>query len=149
MAASFHREEIERRETDIMIHQHVAGIVVIPSGLRNEHFVEAQRNGIPVVSLDRPLEGAEADSIVVDNRAASQKVTEHLIDHGHRQILCLVDDERVFTKSERVAGYSQAMRRDWSFNPRHVRWANEWNFDRSTQLFIKFEPDSNGYFCNQ
>jgi LacI family transcriptional regulator len=110
MAASFHNEEVERRETEIMLHHRVAGIVVIPSGSHNTHFAKASASNVPIVSLDRPLEGVDADVLIVDNRAASASATEHLIGHGHRQILCIADDEKIFTKSERVAGYSQAMR---------------------------------------
>jgi len=111
MAASFHREDVERRETEIMVHKQVAGMLVIPAGSQNDHLLEAQRSGIAVVSMDRPLENLEADAIVVDNCAASSRATEHLIGHGHRHILCLANDEKIFTKSERVKGYSQAMRR--------------------------------------
>jgi len=111
MAASFHREDIERSETEIMLHRQVAGLLVIPSGVQNDHFAEAKKCGIPIVALDRPLERVEADSLVVDNREASIRLTEHLIGHGHERILCIADDERIFTKSERVAGYSQAMQR--------------------------------------
>lgn len=111
MAASFHNEDIERSETEIMLNRRVAGLLVIPSGTHNEHFADARENGIPIVSLDRPLEQVQADSLVVDNREAAIRVAEHLIWHGHKRILCVADDERIFTKTERVAGYSQAMRR--------------------------------------
>jgi len=111
MAASAHREDVERRETEIMVQRQVAGLLVIPTGSQNNHFAEAMKSGVPVVSLDRPLERVEADALLVDNRSASVLVTEHLISHGHHHILCIADDEKIFTKAERVAGYSQAMRK--------------------------------------
>lgn len=111
IAACAHQEDIERRETEIMVQRQVAGLLVIPSGMQNGHFAEARKGGIPIVSLDRPLEHVDADSLVVDNRAASALATEHFIGHGHRNILCVADDEKIYTKTERVTGYSQAMRR--------------------------------------
>jgi LacI family transcriptional regulator len=111
MAASSRREDVERELTRVMMQRHVAGLLVIPSGLQNDHFEQAAKSGISIVSLDRPLEHVQADALVVDNRAAAAKATEHLIGHGHKSILCITDDERIFTKVERVAGYSQAMRR--------------------------------------
>ena len=111
MAASGHREDVERELTKAMAQRHVAGLLVIPSGVQNDHFASAAKSGIPIVSLDRPLEHVEADAVVVDNRAAAAKATEHLLEHGHRSILCITDDESIFTRTERVAGYSQAMRR--------------------------------------
>jgi LacI family transcriptional regulator len=110
MAASAHREDVERHETEIMVQHQIAGLIIIPSGTKNDHFVAARKSGMPIVSLDRPLENVDADAIIVDNRAASALVTKHLITHGHRSILCVSDDEMIFTRMERVTGYSQAMR---------------------------------------
>jgi LacI family transcriptional regulator len=111
MAASGHRDDVERQQTQIMMQRHVAGLLVIPTGTHNDHFAAAKKTGIPIVSLDRPLEHVPSDTLMVDNRAAAVRATEHLIKHGHKHILCISNDERVFTKIERVAGYSQAMRR--------------------------------------
>lgn len=111
MAASAHQEEAERRETEIMIQRQVAGLLVTPIGSHDDHFAAANKEGMPIVSFDRPLRHFEVDTLVVDNRAASAKVTEHLIGHGHQNILCLADEWKIFTKAERVAGYSEAMRR--------------------------------------
>jgi len=111
MVASGHRIEVERRETEIMVQRQVAGLLVTPSGSQNDHFVTARKAGIPIVSVDRPLDHVDADAIIVDNRPAASQVTEHLIMHKHRNILCIADDEKIFTKTERVAGYSEVMRR--------------------------------------
>jgi LacI family transcriptional regulator len=111
MAASGHKEDRERRETEIMVQHRVAGLLIIPSGVQNDHFVAAQKSGTVIVSIDRPLVNVDADSLVVDNRAAADRVVQHLIDHGHRNVVCLADDEIIFTKTERVTGYLNAMRR--------------------------------------
>jgi LacI family transcriptional regulator len=111
MSATGHQEELERHETEIMVQRRVSGLLVIPTGLQNNHFAEAAASHIPIVSLDRPLNHVEADSLVVDNFAATVLATEHLIGHGHRHILCIADDEKTFTKTQRVAGYSEAMRK--------------------------------------
>ena len=110
MAASGHREELERRETDIMVQRRVAGLLVVAVGSQNDHFAAAQNAGIPVVAIDRPIEHVESDSLTVDNFEAAFGATQHLIEHGHRNIVCVADDERIYTKTERVSGYSQAMR---------------------------------------
>jgi LacI family transcriptional regulator len=111
MAASDHREDVERELTQAMTQRSVAGLLAIPSGSRNDHFAAAAESGIPIVSLDRPLQHVTADAVVVDNRAAAARATEHLIQHGHSNIVCITDDESIFTKTERIAGYSQAMRK--------------------------------------
>jgi LacI family transcriptional regulator len=111
MAACGGREDVERKQTEIMLQRRVAGILVIPSSAQNDHFATAKDSGVPVVSLDRPLKHIETDTLMVDNRSAAERMTEHLIGHGHRSVLCIADHKGVFTSNERIAGYSQAMRR--------------------------------------
>ncbi len=110
MAASNHREQLERQETALMVQRRVAGLLVVPIGSQNDHFSAAQQAGVPVVAIDRPIEHVDSDTLTVDNLEASFGATRHLIAHGHREILCVADDERIYTKKERVLGYSRAMR---------------------------------------
>jgi DNA-binding LacI/PurR family transcriptional regulator len=62
------------------------------------------------VAIDRPIANVETDAVTVDNLEASFGATRHLIEHGHRDIICVADDERIYTKNQRVLGYSKAMR---------------------------------------
>jgi LacI family transcriptional regulator len=117
MAASGHRGDLERRETEIMVQRSVAGLLVVPIASHNDHFAAAQRAGVRVIAIDRPLQHVKSDSLTVDNFEASFNATRHLIEHGHRNIVCVADDERVYTKLERVAGYSRAMKEN-RLNPR-------------------------------
>jgi LacI family transcriptional regulator len=111
IAASGHREDIERRETEMMVQRRIAGLVVVPTGSQNDHFAAAQRSNIPVVAIDRPLQRVNCASVTVDNFAASAHATEHLIQHGHKNVLYITDDEVVHTRIERMSGYTDAMRR--------------------------------------
>lgn len=109
IVASGHREELERREAEMMVQRRVAGLMVVPIGASNDHLAAAQAAGVPVLALDRPIQNVATDVLTVDNRDASIRATQHLIAHGHRNVICVADDERIHTKTERVNGYSQAM----------------------------------------
>jgi len=61
------------------------------------------------VAFDRPLPGASTDCVLVENRYGAEEATQHLIDHGHRAIVCVGYDEDTYTVSERVKGYVQQM----------------------------------------
>lgn len=111
MTATANNEEVEREITEAMVQRRVAGLLVVPSGSQNKHFAKAALGGIPIVSIDRPLENVRADAFVVDNREATIRATQHLIEHGHRSILCVTDDYAISTRMERVTGYSEAMKR--------------------------------------
>ena len=110
MAASSRQPNVERQQADVMMQRQIAGLIVIPTGLENDYYVNARGSGLPIVSLDRPLENVDADAVLVDNREASMKLVEHLVGHGHKNILCIMDEYRMFTDKERLAGYMQAMR---------------------------------------
>jgi LacI family transcriptional regulator len=107
MAASSHREELERHETEMMVQRRVAGLIIVPVGSHNSHFLAAQRAGVPVVALDRPIRGLPTDLLTVNNSQAAYAATRHLVVHGHRDILCIADDEQVYTKFQRVSGFSR------------------------------------------
>jgi LacI family transcriptional regulator len=110
MASSDHRADLETSETGLMVQRRVAGLLAVPVGNRNRHFADAQSNGVPVIAIDRPIHNVPADTLTVDNFAASRRSTAHLVEHGHRHILCVADTERIYTKLQRVAGYKRAMR---------------------------------------
>jgi LacI family transcriptional regulator len=111
MVASAHKEAIERQQTELMMQRQIAGLVIVPMGSHYEHLQKANIGGLPVVSLDRPLQDGDADAVLVDNREASIRLAEHLLEHGHQHILCVTDEERIFTRVERLAGFTQTMRK--------------------------------------
>jgi LacI family transcriptional regulator len=109
MVASGHRAKIERQQAEMMMQRQIAGLIVVPMVADNDYSFKAKSSGLPIVALDRPLGEFDTDAVLVDNREASVKMVQHLIEHGHSNILCVTDDERIMTRQEREAGYIQAM----------------------------------------
>ncbi|HIY64958.1 MAG TPA: LacI family transcriptional regulator [Candidatus Agrococcus pullicola] len=65
----------------------VDGVIVAPADVQCvEHLARLQRDGRPVVLLDRTSHALEADSVTVDDVAAVARATSHLLDAGHRRI---------------------------------------------------------------
>lgn len=82
-------EELEKEETAVrvMTERRVDGLVVCPAdGGDRAHLKEVIAAGIPVVLLDRNVVGLPADTVGIDNRKAARVATQHLLDHGHRDI---------------------------------------------------------------
>ncbi len=104
----------EYREAQRMLQRNVEGMVVIPAGSDRCRLDEREFREIPVVMLDRPLEGAgagEADSVVTENEAGARLLTEHLLAvHGMRRILFLGHRSDLYTMDRRYRGYAGAMR---------------------------------------
>ena len=74
------------------------------SYLERPEFVDAR-----IVTLDRPAPVDRFDSVLVENRRGAALAVEHLIQHGHRRIVCIGLSKDLYTMSERFAGYRQAL----------------------------------------
>jgi LacI family transcriptional regulator len=102
--------ELEFQEAELMASRKVSGLLVVTSmGTGDERMSQLQRTGLTIVAFDRPLPGANTDCVLVENRDGAEEATQHLIEHGHRRIVCAGYDEDTYTVSERVKGYTQQM----------------------------------------
>jgi LacI family transcriptional regulator len=109
IVASQRNEEIEKNEVDMMMGQNIAGLVIVPS-LPNDRRALLASSGIPIVALDRPLEGLIADEVVVDNLGGAQTAVEHLVWHGHGKIACIGYDKNFYSISQRILGYTNVLK---------------------------------------
>lgn len=71
----------------------------------------AQRQGHPVVFVDRYDDAMLSDFVGIDNYAAAKDATEYLLRLGHTRIAHLTGNERTSTLRERAAGYQVALQR--------------------------------------
>ena len=108
IVTSKHDRNIPENEVSMLIGQRVAGLIVVPS-LSNESLSQFGNEAIPIVALDRPLNGVTADEVVVENLGGAQTAVEHLISHGYKRIACVGYDEESYSVRHRILGYSSAM----------------------------------------
>jgi len=92
------------------IQSRVAGLLIVSSGSDGRRLKMIQQSGVPVVALDRPVAGVQADAVLVENREGAEQGVRHLIEHGHKKIACVGFDSGSYTVRERIEGYKLAMR---------------------------------------
>lgn len=116
----------QKRYLDGMLTDNIAGLVVVPAPntdpttLRN-----LQKQGIPIVLLDRKLAGVDADYIGSDNTQGAYEATMHLIDWGYRRIATIAGSQLVSTGVERLTGYRMAMTEaDIPIEPEYIQYGN-------------------------
>ncbi len=109
LAASGEDPAIEASQLEMMTAFGVDGILLVPADSRKPHLETLVSGPIPVVTIDRPIEIAHADSVQVENRAGSRLAVDHLIQHGHKRIACIVTNPHLLTIRERIAGYKDSM----------------------------------------
>jgi LacI family transcriptional regulator len=103
--------ERERKLVLALLSRRVDALLLVPAMHERDHaWLERELDGIPVVFLDRPPAGIEADAVLVDNSGGARAGAEHLLAHGHRRIAYVGDPGQLYTAAERVAGFRAAMR---------------------------------------
>jgi LacI family transcriptional regulator len=110
LLASERDRDSEAEELALMKSRNVAGILIVPSNAECVHELREMRlRGIPVVMLDRTFPGLDAGEVMVENREGAKKAIDHLIEHGHRNILCVGYDGQFNSISQRMEGYESTM----------------------------------------
>ncbi|MCZ8520267.1 MULTISPECIES: LacI family DNA-binding transcriptional regulator [Paenibacillus] len=87
---SFHK--VNRKSFD--------GIIVMSQSASDQEFIEyASAKEIPLVVLNRPVEGVEVMNLLPDDRGGAFRLAEHLLEQGHRRI-ALIEGKAGFKSSQ-------------------------------------------------
>jgi LacI family transcriptional regulator len=87
------------------------GLLLVPTSSHDRDLRSLLRDiSIPVICIDRPINGIRIQAVVTENFEGARAATRHLLQHGFRRILCLGGESDLFTMNERVRGYSAAMK---------------------------------------
>jgi len=101
---------LERDYLSFLLSTGIDGLIYCPEDLSADEFAEltSQRN-IPVVQVDRCIQGVHADAVLTDNTEAVQSAISQLISRGHKRVAILSGPKSVFTSKERLVGYLRAL----------------------------------------
>lgn len=97
------------RIVDAMVSRGVDGLIAVPCEKSEALFARIAEEGIPLVLLDRDIEGIDAHRVLLNNRKAGQMAAESLIQRGCRRIEMISYAMRLSNIQEREAGYRAAM----------------------------------------
>jgi LacI family transcriptional regulator len=100
--------ERESLIVESLLVRQVAGLIVAPMA-QSHTYLTGARQRTPIVFVDRLPEGIVSDAVLVDDLAAGEMATRHLLDHGHRRIAFLGSELRNPTTRLRLAGYRRAL----------------------------------------
>ena len=101
---------LERDKLHFLISNGIDGLIYAPEDITAEEFYELTANcNIPVVQIDRMIQGVSSDAILVDNADAMYKAVSQMIEKGHRRIGLISGPKSVFTAKERQIGYMRAL----------------------------------------
>ena len=102
--------DAEYVEAEQLLRWNVDGMVVIPANSQHSRLTRNLFGKTPVVAFDRPGIDPTFDVVMVQNTAGARRMTEHLIEHGHKRICFMGLSRNVFTINARFLGYRRAVR---------------------------------------
>jgi len=92
------------------IDHNFGGVIFYPYAYEKNHeLVRKISRRMPLVLLDRMLEGIESDFVGVQNRQAMIDSVAYLVGLGHRRIAYITRNEPINTVQDRLQGYLTAM----------------------------------------
>jgi LacI family transcriptional regulator len=105
--------DLERVEADSLLARRVDGLILASSQSpdRLELFEELRSRKMPLVLIDRPIEGVRASFVGVDNEAVGKLATTHLIERGCRRIAHL-RGPKIGLAAKRLNGYTASLKKN-------------------------------------
>lgn len=101
---------LERDNLKFILTCGIDGLIYAPENLLPEEFNElTSRCGIPIVLIDRAIQGIDVDTVLVDNADVVYRAVNRLIDKGHSRIALITGPQSVYTAKERMVGYLRAL----------------------------------------
>ncbi len=139
--------EDELRYHDILWQHRVKGILLAGGGLDQADYKQKlskqlerhDKYGLKIVAL--APQGMEIPYVMIDNYDAGKKITEYLIQRGHRDICFISGPRKVYTSKERLKGYRDAIRSAGiEFSPKRIGYCDftwEGGYDACKTLLKK------------
>jgi LacI family transcriptional regulator len=109
IASSNNSMEEEKKRLSMLVGRMEDGIVLIPAGAWGEHLQVLTKRGVPIVLVDRLVEGAELDAVLSDNEAGAFELTGRLLADGFRHIAFVGGNPAISSARERLSGFSRAL----------------------------------------
>ncbi len=97
----------ESEYLNVLMEKRVDGLIVSPSRAVSEPLEEIARSGVPVVFLDRYVEGIEAPVVRADGRRAVDSLVEHLVGLGHEELAIISGPPETVPGRERLDAFLQ------------------------------------------
>lgn len=101
--------DAENAAVSVLLQKRVDGILMTPSQKSLEPILLLQRRCVPTVLMARRFANHATDFVVNDDAAGGFLATDYLIQKGRKQILFLNGPPEIWSASERLRGYLDAL----------------------------------------
>ncbi|MDX1470575.1 MAG: LacI family DNA-binding transcriptional regulator [Flavobacteriaceae bacterium] len=145
--------EREKEQLNLLLDKNVDGILLSLSDktVQYKHINSIIEGGTPVVMYDKISKLINCSKVIIDDRLASQKAVQHLIDTGCKKIAHIRGSLKPQTTIDRLMGYRKALELNGiKYDDRLVYESLDLSFEDGYRLAAKImedHPDVDGIFA--
>jgi LacI family transcriptional regulator len=154
MLVMSHNEDLqtERELLQLVLEQRVDGLVLVPTGGNADMIQKVLDRNIPVILVDRKVEGITSDFIVDDNYYGSFESIAYLNSLGHHRIGVIYGTTNTSIGKERLEGALDALRHFGCSDDESLIISGKFTaqdaYKATTELIFLPEPPTAIYCCN-
>ena len=133
-----------------LLDRSIDGLLVTTATLGSPFGELMRQRGLPMVQLNRYIDGLDVDRVVSDNRAGGYAAGRYLLSLGHERIACVRGPANTSTGRDRMLGFEDALAAEGvRLDPRLVR---EGSFSHQsgyqyTQDLLRLRDRPTSIFC--
>ncbi|MEM1054738.1 MAG: LacI family DNA-binding transcriptional regulator [Bacteroidota bacterium] len=109
MVSSSHRNDAEFRAVLRGLERRVDGLIVMSTEFPAETVRAWLPADLPLVFANTEVHDPEITAVNADNRGGAFRMTEHLVERGHRQIAFLKGPDGTYDAEERLTGFREGL----------------------------------------
>ncbi len=94
---------------NVLLRRQTDGFLLVPAGNDAAVVNRIKKQQVPLVVIDRPVDGTPVDVVRSDSFGGAYDLTQFLIAHGHRRIAIIPGPQEIATSVLRLKGYRQAL----------------------------------------
>jgi LacI family transcriptional regulator len=138
----------EERYINVLIEQHVRGVLFAPSDIKSNRMDEMKSRGISVTLLDREQKGNDHCSVSVDDVYGGHIAIEYLGELGHQNIAWVAGPESIPQVADRGVGVAKAAKAGGlNIETIRVQLQNSAQGEEAAKLILQLPKMPTAVFC--
>ncbi|MGH2316416.1 LacI family DNA-binding transcriptional regulator [Planococcus sp. SE5232] len=105
--------EKERNYIEMLLAKQVDGLVIFPTGGNLDLYEQMEKNGFPIVFVDRKIDGFNIDTVMLDNYRAAELAVDRFVECNHSRISIVTTSviRNISPRVERIEGFKKALKK--------------------------------------
>ena len=99
----------EKLLEDMCSEYSLSGVIIMGMKIQDEYLIEAGRLDIPCVAIDTVLQGKNIATVMTNDEAAFEEITDYVLDQGHREVVLIKGKEDAEVTHKRYRGFKKAI----------------------------------------